>query len=354
MPRNFQYVSMLRIFSKLERDFDMTMYNEYDVVEWVGEALEAIGTVNQYEEAVSFIEVKNHQCSIPNGLSSIIQLAKNNCWDGVSKQNAICPATINSCISNQPCVPDGSDFNGLSPIMVNNCGQPVPTGCPLPVIIDCNGQPITDYEVAYYRPFFDLQADYFGWCNSSMYKQCFTPIRLSQNSFFDSLVCTETDTNTKQLYRHEGIDEYRVIDGEILRFSFNCGQIALSYRRIKLDEETGYPLIPDLLSVTQALSAYIMMKMQTKEFFKAKEGAASRMQYAEKEWIWYCRQAGNELTKLFGVDDFQDFLDQSKYLVPQKSRYFGFFGKLNHVENITQYDDPNMKNNRLFRGLYPY
>ena len=355
MPRNFKYVSMLRIFSKLERDYGLTTYNEFDMVEWVGEALEAIGTVNQYEEAVAFIEVKNHQCFLPNGLANIIQVAKNNCWDGIEKINAICPAQIQSCLGqNPPCCDPIPSITGVNPVMVNQCGQPAPTGCPLPVIVDCHGQPITDYEVAYYRPFFDLQADYFGWTNCSAYKECFTPVRLSQNSFFDSLVCQETDPSTKRIYHSQGIDEYRVIDGEVLRFSFNCGQIALSYRRIKLDEETGYPMIPDLFSVTQALEAYIMWKMQTKEFYKGREGSKGKMDEASKEWTWYCRQAGNEMTKLYGIDDFQDVLDQLKYLVPQKSRYFGFFGKLNHVENTTPYDDPNMKNNRLFRGLYPY
>ncbi len=58
------YTSIDRIFNKLERDFG-SEFNEGDVIEWTGEALEAIGAVKQYEEAVAYIKVVNHQISLP-------------------------------------------------------------------------------------------------------------------------------------------------------------------------------------------------------------------------------------------------------------------------------------------------
>lgn len=342
MPKSFKYVGVERIFTKLERDFGMTSFNEYDVIEQIGEALEAIGCVNQYEEALAFIEVKNHQCSLPKNWSTVIQIAKNSCCS--IPQEGVCAETIATC-ANSP-TPDG-----LSPVMVDSCNQPVQICNNNPVIIDCHGNPITDYKVTYYRPFFDLQANYFGWLDSSIYKSCFHPVRTSNHSFFNTIVCD--DPTFKDLYKKQHVDEYTIVEGELLRFSFNTGQIALAYRRMKLDSETGYPMMPDLRSVTEALSYYIQWKNQSREFYRGREGSEKRMLHAEEQWIFYCKQAGNEMTQLYGIDDYEDMHAQWKYLVPQNDRYYGFFGKLNKPENTLQYDDPNMRSNRgfrLFRG----
>ncbi len=336
MPKQYSYTSVLRVFSKIERDFGITTFNEFDVIEWIGEALEAIGSINQYEEAIAFIEVKNHQCYLPKGLNSIIQIAKNRCWDGISK--GICAEQVVKTTCTANVIPQGQ-----SPVLVDSCNVPVPLCPKTPVLIDCHGTPITDYEVAYYRPFFDLNAFYFNWCNSELYKSCFYPVRLANHTFFNSLVCQETSEDIKKLY-HTTRDEYTVINKEILRFSFQEGQVALAYTRQKLDIETGYPMIPDIKSVIDAVCFYIQWKMQSKEYYMAREGAEGRMNTAKKQWIWYCKQAGGELTQPFGIDDYQDILDMMKYLVPQKDRYFGFFGNLTRPENTLIYDDPDHRN----------
>lgn len=333
---------MKRIFSKIERDFGLTSFNEYDIVEWAGEALEQIGTPNQYQERLSFIEVRNHQCSIPNGFNNIIQIAKNNCCE--REGEGVSPREVKKCIE--------STLQGISPVMVNSCGVPVSSTTNCPVIIDCSGQPITDYEVAYYRPFFDLNAEHFGWGESDLFNTCFTPVRTTTSTMFNSLMVEhKEDKNIPYQEKHRnGHEEYKVIDGDILRFSFKHGQIVLSYLGIYLDEETGYPMIPDLVSVTTALGYYIQWKLSSKKFYNNREGSEKQMLESEKQWVWYCRQAGNELIQPYGIDDYQDLLDQMTYLVPQKNRYFGFFGKLNKPEDTLQYDNPNRRMLNLFRG----
>ena len=92
MGRELQYTTLDRVLSKIYRDLGVEEISETDVVEWSGEALEFIGAITLYEEAVAFIEIENHQADLPNGLHSIIQVARNNKW--VKSTKDICPANV--------------------------------------------------------------------------------------------------------------------------------------------------------------------------------------------------------------------------------------------------------------------
>lgn len=319
-----QFVSVDRIFSKLIRDIGDN-FNEADVVEWCGEALEAIGTERAYEEAVAFIEVKNHQCLLPSGIHSIIQIARNQAWTGPSS-DAFCPASV-----------------------LVNTANPAATPAPsIPVVLDSMGQPISDYDLAYYRPYFDLQYEYYNWVGSSYYKNGYTPVRLKTSSFFESLVCTETNTSL-----YQGVtDEYTVIQKKILRFSFAEGSIALAYNRQIVDPETGYPMVPDSYSHTTAIVKYITMMMQQKLYYAGREGAEGRMKNAEADWQWYCKQSSSQDMMPQGIDEHQNLLDQRSYLLP-RNRYYGFFGKQAQPED-RKFNDPDARNypkSFLYRGL---
>ena len=93
MGRHLQYTTLDRILSKVYRDLGIEEVSETDIVEWCGEALEAIGAITLYEEAVAFVEIENHQADLPNGLHSIIQVARNNLWTKKEKQE-LCPANV--------------------------------------------------------------------------------------------------------------------------------------------------------------------------------------------------------------------------------------------------------------------
>lgn len=313
------YVSIYRIFSKLLRDFGLDTINEGDIIEWSAEALENIGAVTMYEEAVAFIEIKNHQANLPNGIHSIIQIAKNNCWDN-TKKCGLCPSDI---IDAEEEVEEESN--------------------PVPVPIDCNGQPITDYELAYYRPYFDLLDEAGYWSSQRMFTSCFTPVRLTNHTFFNSLVC-KTD-NYEHLYSSCS-DEYTVVNGDVVRFSFQEGQIALSYTRQQLDEN-GYPLIPDHVTYTTAITKYIIYKMMERDFYSGREGSGTRLQKAEADWHWYCKQAKNRLLMPKGVDQLQNIMEQRQYMLPRLKRYYGFFGKMSRIES-RKFNDSDNRN--YFKG----
>jgi hypothetical protein len=341
-----KYTSLDRILSKIGRDLGTEDIQENDIVEWSGEALEAIGAVTLYEEAVAFIEVKNHQCDLPSGLHSIIQIARNNCFQGFkeSLDESLCPKKIvqelstNDDIHIQPC----------------NCPQENPCSCNGPkvdyTLLDCEGKPITGYDIAYYRPYFDLQYEYYGWCNSSFYRSCYSPVRLSNNTFFNSLVCQENDTDIKNLYQtYHNTDEYTIIKGETLRFSFQEGSIALSYLRQVVDSETGYPMIPDHYSYITAITKYVTMKIMERDFYAGRDGSQARLMKAESDWQWYCGQAANLAMMPKGIDQHQNILEQRQYILPRMRNYYSFFGKMSRPES-RKWNDPDNRNR--FRGYY--
>lgn len=346
--KQVKYTSIDRIFAKLIRDLGLETVNEGDIIEWTGEALEAIGAVTLYEEAVAFIEVKNHQANIPSGLHSIIQIAKNHCCSGPkdSIEDLVCPQKV---IENIDPVDEPRKINPC------NCDNQYTCDCNGTkvdyTLLDCNGQPINAYDIAYYRPYFDLQYEYNLWRGSRYYGSCYSPVRLSNNTFFNSIVCREQEDNyynTHNIYNTHR-DEYTIIKGEILRFSFKEGSIALSYLRQVVDKETGYPMIPDSYSYTTAITKYITMKVMEREFYAGREGSAGRLQKAEADWQWYCKQAGNRAMMPEGIDDYQDILEQRNYIVPNLRHYYSFFGKLNTPENRS-WNDPDRRN--YFRGYF--
>jgi len=314
--RTNKYTSVNRILSKLRRDLGISGISETDVIEWIGEALEGIGAVKAYEESVHFVEVKNHQAALPKNLHAIIQIAKNNCWSKQETKSLMCPAKVTEEVSSSDS--DSPDT---------------------PVRLDCDGVPIDAYELAYYRPYFDLVYEYQGWCNTSLYETCFIPIRLSNHSFFNSIVCTENDT--EGLYNNVG-DEYTIVEGKFIRTSFKEGMIAISYLRQKLDDN-GYPMIPDNYSYITAITKYITYKLMERHFYSHRKGSETRLQKSEYDWHWYCKQAVNESMMPKGVDEFQNLMEQRQYLLPRLNRYYGFFGKLGKQEE-RNFNDPNQRN----------
>src|SRR5690606_31670219 len=111
-----------------------------------------------YEEAVAFSEVSNYQTTLPNGLHSIIQIARNNHW---TKNTSDC-CTVEKVLeeSGEEATPGCTSCGGYANM----------------VPVDCNGHIIGDYEIAYYRPYFDLQWEYSGWMKSSYYNCHYSPV----------------------------------------------------------------------------------------------------------------------------------------------------------------------------------
>lgn len=293
MARKFQYVPIDRILSKIYRDLGLEEVSETDVIEWTAEALEAIGVISIYEEAIAFAEVKNHQTDVPCGLHSIIQIARDN--------EMTCGTEVKAVYN---------EFIGVIPPQEDKTG-----------IYDCSTL-LLPLEQDYYRPYYDLKYEYEGWSNHTIHRR-YTPVRLSNHTFFNTVVLPEDPA----IYNSTVFDEYSIVHDK-LRFSFKEGVVAIAYHRPMIDQKTGYPLVPDDFAVITAITMYITMKYMGRLWYMGREGYADKFQKAEVDWHWYCKQAGNALMAPYGEDDFQNILEGRKQMIPRHNKYYGYFGNL--------------------------
>ncbi len=301
--QKYQYITTDSILAKYHRDFRGIGINEGDAIEWIGEALGFIKMASASEETIIFAEVINHHADIPIGLHYIVQIARKNDWE--KEPNSCNPEVIVPCL--QQAIVDCVDCENE----IISCAEPV-----------CN-------ENEPYQPHFGLAFPYQTWVRSGYYRKTWTPVRLANNSFYNSLVC-KTPEHLEHLY-DSCSSEYTIVEDK-LRFSFKSGYVAIACLRQKMDEK-GYPMIPDDEYAKAAITYYMVWKMKQREAYNHREGAAALSKDAETQWGSYIKKFKNKTKMPFGVDQYQNLLEQSYYMIPNHKKYYGFFGNLGRSEN---------------------
>ena len=298
-----EYTNVNRILAKFHRDLKGVNLNEKDAIEWIGEALDFLKVYATLESVVTFLEVKDYQTVMPPFTHLILQIARDNSY-------------VSSLITD----PD----NFLVEIEKEEN--------PPHVCLDCNNEITNDYYVGYYRPYPDLLWEYNPWTLSTFHKRNFTPVRLSNNTFFSSVVCKEKG----EIYKNCR-DEYTIVGTtkRNLRFSFKTGMVAISYLRTAVDKETGYPLIPDDIRFITAIKYYLQWKIAEWYNWNGREGFSYIVQDSERKWLKYAKQAKNYAKMPKSLDDYQDLLEQSHYLIPDYNKYYSFFGNLTQYEKLS-------------------
>jgi hypothetical protein len=291
------YVTIDRVFSKLGRDLKNTNLDETDVIEWIGEALEFLEVPQILEEDVAFLKVKNNHAEMPKNLHMISQIAM---YSGEFSQN-------NNLFS------DAAKYRNPDEVFNED---------------SCEGM-LSDVSTP---EFLDLHWSYHIWTTSEVYQNNYTPVRLATSTFFNSIVCKEKDlsiyNNCKAEYTIVGNTEKR------LRFNFDEGEVAVSYLKNSVDKETGYPLVPDNISYITAIVYYIKWKIAEMYEWAGREGWSGKADKSEAKWLKYVKQAKNYMKMPKTLDDYQNLLEQTHYLIPNHNKYYGFFGNLNKRENL--------------------
>lgn len=324
MSNNIEYTTVNRIISKLYRDISGTDLNETNLVEWVGEALEFLKVPQIQDQAVAFIEVKNHHADIPQGFQMVLQIARNNHWEKTKKFS---PCSVIECVQN--------DIEEV--VIPTTCNEE----CESPVIVtDCNGFVLQCGDIVDYKPAYDLKFFYQHWHNSKFYRRHFTPVRLANHTLFNSIVCKEKVDECMGC-----TDEYTIVGttDKRLRFSFPEGQIAMAYLKNAIDDETGYPLVPDEISYITAITYYIKWKIAEWLQWNSRQGSQGLAEDNERKWLKYARQAKNNAKMPKSIDDFQDLLEQTHYLIPNHKKYYGFFGNLGKSQQLGFNMDINIR-----------
>ena len=277
-----QYTTVNRVIAKIYRDLKDIDLHETDAIEWIGEALEFLKVPQIQEQDVICLKVKNYEAIFPVGFQMVLQVAR---------------------------------YNGEKPIG------------------DCSTETTTSAETTTYE----------DWTSSPFYIQNFTPVRLANHVFFNTIVCKEKRPIP---YEDNCYDEYTIVGTteKKMRLSFKEGTIALAYIKNAIDKETGYPLIPDDVRYITAITYYLKWKIAQRYEWSGRQNYIRLAQDNERLWLKYARQAKNYMKMPKSLDEFQNLLDQTHYLIPRQGRYYGYFGKLGREED-RRFNDPNYRNN---------
>lgn len=297
-----KFTTIDRILAKIHTNVGGEELNETDIITWAGEALDFLKVVKAREEVVTFLEVRNYTARLPRGLIAISQIAKDNHWQ------------------------QGDDLVNLAEEVEEESDTEDCESCKNGfVAVDCDGYPLDENDISYPGASYNFRHSYLNWVGSPFYKRRFSPVKLSNHTFFKMSVCKEKDFNEMYI---DVEDEYTIIGtiNQSLKFSFNEGAVALAYIRTPIDDETGYPLIPDEISCLTAIEYYIKWKLAEKMVWSGREGFVGLVQDSEQKWLKYIRQAKAELKMPQSLDEYQNLLENTHQLLPRENRYYNYFG----------------------------
>lgn len=101
------------------------------------------------------------------------------------------------------------------------------------------------------------------------------------------------------------------VNSDCLTLSVKNGDVCIAYLEFPVDEE-GLPLIPDDESYREAVTRYLIMKVDYKEWRKNPSNQGNRMLYEDSktEWAWYVGQAANKAKLSGGVDQLESIKNQ--------------------------------------------
>jgi len=116
------------------------------------------------------------------------------------------------------------------------------------------------------------------------------PLRYASDLFHSAIHCDDSpdlSCNSDLTYS---------INNNLIYTSFKEGVIQIAYESIVTDEE-GFPMIPDLAEVKQALKYYILWQYAEPSYYR---GEVTRNVYEDikQEYAWYIGSASNKLNML--------------------------------------------------------
>lgn len=296
MGRNIKFVSSQRIISKLIRDTGFTDISEPDMIEWIGEALGGINTTGIKDTKVLFATIENYQGKLPSNVEEILQVLRSNEDYRYSAMEVSAGCKVEEFDKSVP------ELLEISP-----CG--------------CGTEPIPSKELPTWTHDFEVLDNYMqlkGRPTINVLEK-FSTMRLSNSSFFSGIVCESEYLPTHGYCA----SEYQVMN-DVIKTSFKSGQIAIAYRTSPVDA-SGFPLVPDITSVHQAITSYITYKIMLRYWYQGREGYGDKFQKAEQDWQWYCKQAKNDTFLPYGIDDHQDMLEFNQKTFKTGAEYYTQF-----------------------------
>jgi len=266
-----KFVSIKVLLSKLVRDLDMRSDERiWDSIEWIAEGLEHIGAYNMYEQkGIQFELCNEYKYPIPCDLMKLTAINTG------GRPLSYLTGTMD--------MQDAKYFKQPYTVPVEKpCGEmTLPDGTP--VFINCGTGNINN------------------------------PNHVNGQEVIATAAGNAGFTNTRAGY---------TINGGWFNFNFSTGLVSLSYLGLKVDCD-GFPLIPDMASVKEALTKYVIMKFHYSKYIL---GQINPQIYdkMENDWQWFCSQARGEMNMptLDKMESIKNNWLRLKPMVSQES--FGF------------------------------
>lgn len=286
--QRFEFVTLDRVLATVQRNLKEEDVSEENIIEWAGEALEELYRKGSLQECVTVAMVENYSVTMPRGFKYISAVLKNISTEPVT------PKIIfeeldkdSSCDRIHAITYFLSVGNDYDTVLRKDPGHTL-YGIPL--------------------PFIDLPLSFGSWYASHTCQSKFSRVYLSESKFFKSKVQHSEFT----LPEHPCGDrpEY-TLQGNTIKFSFEKGQVAISYTKIPVDPESGWPLVPDNQAYINAIFYYIKWKLSEMYSWTGRPGFQNEADRAAALWGKYAAQARVKTIKIRTRDE-MDFIINNK------------------------------------------
>lgn len=264
-----------------------------DIKSWIGEAINKIGSVNQYDNKVCILKLKDYQAKLPCDLESInfVAYASNNDGGWIPMKKSTGAFSVYDKIDN----------NG-------ECNMFIQDEAIIPIIKNLFG--LDDDKKA-------LEILNKDW-----------NIRQTLSTLINDYTFCSPDC--KKGTNFSNTVQYDIKPGYMFSNVRN-GYVKLSYIAQYVDEE-GIPLIPDNQSYFEAIYWYVAMKLLYIEYYTGRK--PQHLYYdAKRSWNFYRQQAYAE-SLLPNQNELENIKNTWHTLIPEYDSYDMFFSTTGDEQKI--------------------
>jgi hypothetical protein len=270
----YNFISAKQIVAKVMADLDLSeeSFRISDAMEWIAEGIEKIGSVKQLKRKTTGVDgiepliVTGYQAQLPSDMFRM-----NQAMFSINPNGPWYPMSVATGSFNQWSDETSGDriVDGLSANTVL-----------ISVLRSIYDDMSNNFEYTWYNEleFEDAKKLMLGDSSASI---------AMRNNIKSMLKYSNLTTN---MARDIGF-KYTLKPGYI-QTNMKDGYIRLSYDAVYTDE-SGYPMVPDLISYTEAIYWYVTMKLKYPEYLS---GKLNREIYYDirRSWNFYCKQAYGE------------------------------------------------------------
>lgn len=123
------------------------------------------------------------------------------------------------------------------------------------------------------------------------------------------------------------------INKDCITLSIPTGTVKIAYLAVPIDDD-GFPLIPDDVSYIEAITAFLMSKIDYQNWRRNPDSSGYKALYeaSDLKWCWYVRQAKNA-AKMLSPDQMETLRNATVRLLNNKNYHASFFSNLGNREN---------------------